>query len=237
MTALSKTLLEANKKFAGVVQMLNNRILLVAPWIETCHHGSDAETGEEKVSKIAQTGDTPHLVTSQLPNGNHKPTLDIDLPCTLEPSATPGKFHLFLDKELTTEQYNDLLLALLAAGVIEKGVYTAQFQKEGYTAYRLPGVKKTYSQNDIKAKPGTWKPDSVEELVPQKSYPKKGSLLTGGDGKTSMFTFETAQGNIQVLEKQDHIEHIHVKAGKDYVWESEHLGEDPDQHNDYLDLI
>lgn len=237
MTALSKTLLEANKKFAGVVQMLNNRILLVAPWIETCYHGSDVETTEEKVSKIAQTGDTPHLVTSQLPNGNHKPTLDIDLPCHLEPSGSEGKFHLFIDKELTTEQYNDLLLALLAAGIIEKGIYTAQFQKEGYTAYRLPGVKKTYNQDDIKAKPGTWKPDAIEELVPQKSYPKKGSLLTGGGGKTSMFTFETNQGNIQVLEKSNHNEHVHVSVNGHGVWEAGDFGEDPDQHNYDLDLI
>ena len=214
MTALSKTLLEANKKFAGVVQMLNNRILLVAPWIETCYHGSDVETTEEKVSKIAQTGDTPHLVTSQLPNGNHKPTLDIDLPCTLERSSSgEEKFHLMIDKELTTEQYNDLLLALLAAGIIEKGIYTAQFQKEGYTAYRLPGVKKTYNQDDIKAKPGTWKPDAIEELVPQSPYGKK-------QGK--FFVSSTPEAWLkEMAATPDHTEHVHVSVIPDITFDLE----------------
>lgn len=224
MTALSKTLLEANKKFAGVVQMLNNRILLVAPWIETCYHGSDAETTEEKVSKIAQTGDTPHLVTSQLPNGNHKPTLDIDLPCTLERSSSgEEKFHLMIDKELTTEQYNDLLLALLAAGIIEKGIYTAQFQKEGYTAYRLPGVKKTYNQDDIKAKPGTWKPDAIEELVPQSFSNKKGKqgVFYMQDLPENIILKASSQGNIQILEKSNHNEHVHVSVIPDVTFDLE----------------
>ena len=161
---------EVNKAIAGVLQTLNNRLLLVAPWIETCYHGSEeGQNNNDKELKVASVSDTPHLVASLLPNGNHKLTLDIDLPCRLEESVTPGKFHLFIDKELTADQYDDILLSFYKAGIVEKGVYKYQFQKQGFTAVRLPGIKKTVDGKQI-AKPGTWKPDSQADLLGKKPF-------------------------------------------------------------------
>jgi hypothetical protein len=71
----------------------------------------------------------------------HKPVLDIDLPVQVLPSSTPGHSHLFIDKELTWEQYTRLLYVLADIGIIETGYRTASLVR-GYTAVRLPWIKK-----------------------------------------------------------------------------------------------
>jgi hypothetical protein len=67
--------------------------------------------------------------------------LDLDLPAQLIPSSTPGHFHLYLDVELSHSTYMDLLTALAAAGIIERG-YADASRERGYTAVRLPWVRK-----------------------------------------------------------------------------------------------
>jgi hypothetical protein len=71
----------------------------------------------------------------------HRPVLDLDLPAQLIPSSTPGHFHLYLDVELSHSTYMDLLTALAAAGIIERG-YADASRERGYTAVRLPWVRK-----------------------------------------------------------------------------------------------
>jgi len=72
---------------------------------------------------------------------SHKPILDIDFPAKLVPSSTEGHFHLYLDKELSWEQYEKLLRALADAGIIEQGYANASIERR-YSAARLPWVKK-----------------------------------------------------------------------------------------------
>lgn len=74
----------------------------------------------------------------------HKPLLDIDMPVTLIPSTTPGHFHLFIDHEMPWPKYAALLEALRDAGIVEQGYVDASFQR-GYTAVRLPWIKKETS--------------------------------------------------------------------------------------------
>ena len=70
-----------------------------------------------------------------------KPVLDIDFPCALIPSTTEGHFHLYLDKELSYTDYMKLLKVLSEVGIIEEGYYKAS-KARGYTAVRLPWIKK-----------------------------------------------------------------------------------------------
>jgi hypothetical protein len=71
----------------------------------------------------------------------HKPVLDIDVPVEIQPSSTPGHFHLAIDKEMTWQQYERLLDILVEVGIVEPGFAAASISR-GYSAVRLPWVKK-----------------------------------------------------------------------------------------------
>jgi len=85
----------------------------------------------------------PHnLVSSLKTDGTHAPALDIDIPCRYVPSSTPGHGHLYFDTlSLTWEGYQDLLKALVLAGIVEQGYYLASLNR-GQTLLRPPHVKK-----------------------------------------------------------------------------------------------
>ena len=83
-----------------------------------------------------------HVITSHDPTtGMHRPILDIDLPAALIPSSTPGHYHLYIDKPMEWDRYEDLLDALSAVGIIEEGYASASCDRE-YTSVRLPWIKK-----------------------------------------------------------------------------------------------
>lgn len=75
----------------------------------------------------------------------HKPVLDIDMPVKVYPSTTKGHYHLYIDKVMTWGQYKKLLKALAKAGIIETG-YVGASKARGFTAVRLPWVKKEAGQ-------------------------------------------------------------------------------------------
>jgi hypothetical protein len=91
-------------------------------------------------SKIAETD---YMVNEEAINErlHHKIVLDIDLPAQLIESTTPGHFHLYIDKEIPHPEYMRLLVALGEAGIIEEGYMRASLDR-GYTAVRLPWIKK-----------------------------------------------------------------------------------------------
>jgi hypothetical protein len=72
----------------------------------------------------------------------HLPAVDIDLPCKLVESSTPGHFHLLIDKPVRWQSYMDLLWALVEAGIVQEG-YAKASEARGATYLRLPWVKKT----------------------------------------------------------------------------------------------
>ena len=76
----------------------------------------------------------------------HKILLDIDLPCKLIESSTPGHFHLYIDHEIELYQLKSLLFTLANIGVIEEG-YAGASVARGYTSLRLPWVKKEEDPN------------------------------------------------------------------------------------------
>jgi hypothetical protein len=77
----------------------------------------------------------------------HRVVLDLDMPAQLVESTTPGHFHLYIDKELTWAAYLALLFALQKAGIIERG-YLRASRARGYTAVRLPWVRKNVARPD-----------------------------------------------------------------------------------------
>jgi hypothetical protein len=70
----------------------------------------------------------------------HYPLLDIDMSAALIPSRTAGHYHLYIDKQLSREDYQKLLTVLEEVGIINTGVLN-QFDREGVTFLRLPGVE------------------------------------------------------------------------------------------------
>ena len=73
--------------------------------------------------------------------GMHAPVIDLDFPCELIPSSTEGHFHLVLDRLIPAEAYFTLLDAMVAAGLVEPG-YAGSSRSRGYSAIRLPWIKK-----------------------------------------------------------------------------------------------
>jgi hypothetical protein len=82
-----------------------------------------------------------NLVSSRLVNDMHAPAIDIDLPCKLIESSTPGHFHLYIEKEMTWAKYQALLLALADAGVVENN-YAKSSIRKGQSFLRKTGVSK-----------------------------------------------------------------------------------------------
>lgn len=71
----------------------------------------------------------------------HKPVLDLDMPVKVIPSSTPGHNHLYIDKEMLWDDYELLLRAMAAVGLIEPGYLKASLERK-HTSVRLPWVKK-----------------------------------------------------------------------------------------------
>lgn len=75
----------------------------------------------------------------------HRPVLDLDMNAALIPSATPGHFHLYIDKLIPWSKYEQLLIALADCGIIEPGYMQASLDR-GYSSARLPTKPKGYDQ-------------------------------------------------------------------------------------------
>lgn len=71
----------------------------------------------------------------------HMPVIDLDFPAHLEPSSTPGRFHLYLNKAIEWPKYLALLTTLYHADIIEEGFYEMS-KARGQSYVRYPGVKK-----------------------------------------------------------------------------------------------
>jgi hypothetical protein len=80
-----------------------------------------------------------NLIGSLLPNGEHGPCIDLDFPCRLFPSRTQGHFHLYLERELSWEDYEKLLLVMHKIGLVQYGFYKSAVDRK-QTFLRPPGV-------------------------------------------------------------------------------------------------
>lgn len=71
-----------------------------------------------------------NLISSRLEGfrDEHMPAIDIDFPCRLVPSRTPGHFHLYIDKVLDGPTYFNLLDAMARAHIVQRGYAEASRQ-------------------------------------------------------------------------------------------------------------
>ena len=86
-----------------------------------------------------------NLVASRREDGLHMPTIDVDHPSRLEPSSSPGHYHLFIDVPMTWRSYRRLLRALYLGGVIGRNAYWRSLDR-GASFVRPPGVFKTETE-------------------------------------------------------------------------------------------
>lgn len=93
--------------------------------------------------EIAETVDQANIVTSSIDGqpGMHAPVIDLDFPHTYVPSSTPGHGHLYIDTPMDEETFWLFLETLADVGVIEEGYFKVS-KKRGYSAVRLPWIKK-----------------------------------------------------------------------------------------------
>lgn len=104
---------------------------------------TDAYSGAyAKIPDVEADIDKAVLMSSKAKNGKHRPIIDLDLAAHVIPSSTKGHGHLYINKELTWKEYQKLLNVLADLDIIEKGYRGASLAR-GYTAVRLPWVKKT----------------------------------------------------------------------------------------------
>lgn len=83
-----------------------------------------------------------NLVSSLCEDGQHRPALDIDVPCELIPSSTEGHHHLYFPTvNLSWEDYRLLLEVLAHVGIIEPG-YRDMSMRDKQSFLRLPGTEK-----------------------------------------------------------------------------------------------
>ena len=108
-----------------------------------CYYSEELseEYGAPPPTLIETTLKNANLISSRLDNGNHVPTLDLDVPHYFVPSSTPGHSHLYIDVPMSWRKYKRLLRALYRAGIIERGFYKFSVRR-GASFVRKPGIKK-----------------------------------------------------------------------------------------------
>lgn len=108
----------------------------------------DSEAFYTKVPDEVASIEKAELISSQTKNGRHRPLLDIDFPAMVIPSTTAGHCHLYIDKELSWDDYKKLLNLLADLEIIEHGYRGASLAR-GYSALRLPWIKKVKEEEII----------------------------------------------------------------------------------------
>lgn len=88
-----------------------------------------------------ETPEKSNLLSSEVEPDKHLAVIDCDYPVIVMESSTPGHGHLYIEKEMTWEQYKALLEGMFKAGLIQKAWYENAL-KDKRTYVRLPHVKK-----------------------------------------------------------------------------------------------
>jgi hypothetical protein len=121
------------------------RSLMVAPYGHTLMRSTRPLVSGAYRSIPLVVEDDPmkaNLVSSRIGDSKyHSPVLDIDMPCRLLPSSSPGHHHLYVDHPMEWDTYRLLLQSMAQAGLLEWGFVAASVE-QGYSTVRAPWVKK-----------------------------------------------------------------------------------------------
>lgn len=85
-----------------------------------------------------------NLISSILPDGRHLPVVDIDYPVRLIESSGTDRWHLLIDRPMTTWQLRWMMLGLAVAGVVEWS-YCRAVWVDGMAFVRTPWTWKRQS--------------------------------------------------------------------------------------------
>lgn len=81
------------------------------------------------------------VVLSKTITGKHRLVIDLDSPHQYYPSTTEGHGHLYFDTELEWDACIEILEVLAKHGIVQEG-YAKASRARGYSAVRLPWIKK-----------------------------------------------------------------------------------------------
>lgn len=86
-----------------------------------------------------------NLVTSatskEVKTCTHYPVIDIDVPINIVPASRIGHTHLYINHPVSQEGLLEILQVLAKHGIVEEG-YLQASKSRGYSAVRLPWIKK-----------------------------------------------------------------------------------------------
>lgn len=71
----------------------------------------------------------------------HYPVIDIDVPINIVPASRIGHTHLYINHPVSQEGLFEILHVLAKHGIVEEG-YLLASKSRGYSAVRLPWIKK-----------------------------------------------------------------------------------------------
>jgi hypothetical protein len=113
---------------------------------------NDSGTSPENDEREPCTKAEANLICSEVKgdfwgSDTHFPVIDIDLPCRLIPSSTPGHFHLYIDSPIDGEKYRNMLDAMAEAGVVQE-FYAKAAHLRGATFVRPTWVKKNEDNDE-----------------------------------------------------------------------------------------
>lgn len=125
-----------------------HRSLMVAPF----NHALMRSTRPLETGNYTGAGSIPivvekdpvkaNLVSSRIGESKyHSPVLDVDMPCQVLPSSSPGHHHLYIDHPMEWDTYRLLLQSMAQAGLLEWGFVSSSVER-GFSAVRTPWVKK-----------------------------------------------------------------------------------------------
>lgn len=110
-------------------------------WFKLEEFENDSSDEPQPVARDRAGLGEGNLVSSLTEDGTHRPALDLDIPARLVPSTTEGHSHLYLDVNLSQEEYQKLLDVMWEVGILQRG-FVSQLERLGATFLRPPWVKK-----------------------------------------------------------------------------------------------
>lgn len=104
-------------------------------------YGDPARQEGDHEARQPSTEADANLISSLCNDGQHRPVIDLDVPCRLVESTTPGHFHLYVDVPMDLDRMLAMLRAMRDAGVVQPG-FVQHTEARGAAFVRPEGVRK-----------------------------------------------------------------------------------------------
>jgi len=114
------------------------------PGMDTQGSSNDADRHLHE-ERSPSTEVAANLISSLCKDGLHRPVLDFDFPARYVPSSTPGHGHLYIDRPLSWEDYQQLIKVMAGIGLLEPGYVNAANERKATFVrpewvFKKPGV-------------------------------------------------------------------------------------------------